>query len=317
MSVLIRNPGILTTVQDLGRTGFRRFGINPNGVMDTAAARTINIALGNDENAAVLEMHFPASEIEFEDDTTFALGGADFGAEVDGKPVSNWGTTVAEKGSILKFRGKVNGNRAYLAVKGGFDADAWLGSKSTNLVARVGGVSGRALAAGDVLKCASTNIGSSISIGRSLVPRYSRFPTLRIVAGAEFGLLTAISERTLFSEMFSLTKDSNRMGYRLSGEPLHLLHDKELVSSGTAFGTIQLPPGGQMIILMADHQTSGGYPRIGNVVSADLPVAAQLGPNDRVAFKLVSVADAEEIQMEFERELSLFKVGCSFRQHNF
>jgi len=317
MGILIRKPGILTTVQDLGRTGFRRFGINPNGVMDTAAARTINIALGNDENAAVLEMHFPAPEIEFHNHTTFALGGADFGAEVDGKAISNWRTVDAKKGAVLRFRSKVSGNRAYLAVKGGFDVDGWLGSKSTNLVAGVGGVSGRALAAGDVLECEGSKGESNISIGRSLIPRYSRFPTLRIVAGAEFALLTAIIERSLLSEMFDLTKDSNRMGFRLSGEPLHLLHYIELVSSGTAFGTIQLLPDGQMIILMADHQTSGGYPRVGNVISADLPVAAQLGPNDRVAFKLVSVADAQEIQMEFERELAVFKVGCRFRQHEY
>jgi antagonist of KipI len=315
MSLLIRKPGILTTVQDLGRSGSRRFGINPNGVMDTVAARAINIALGNDENDAVLEMHFPAAEIEFTDDTFFAIGGADFAAELNGKAISNWQTVKCQNGSILKFREKINGNCTYLAVKGSFDIDPWLDSKSTNLSAGVGGFSGRALIAEDKIPWARSQHGSSISIGRSLLPRYSRFPTLRIVPGGEFDLLSAISERLLLNEMFTVTKDSNRMGYRLEGKPIHLLHKKELVSSPTAFGTIQLLPDGQMVMLMADHQTSGGYPRIGNVISADLPIAAQLGPNDRVGFKLVDVGEAEEIRMQLEHELTLFKVACRLKQH--
>ena len=314
MSLLIRKPGILTTIQDLGRRGSRRFGINPNGVMDTIAARAINIALGNDEYEAVLEMHFPAAEIEFTDDAFLAIGGADFAPELDGARISNWQTVKGQKDSILKFPEKINGNRAYLAVKGGFDIELWLDSKSTNLAAGVGGFSGRALVAGDKIACTKSRDGSSISIGRSLLPRYSRFPTLRIIPGGEFDLLSAVSERFLLNEMFTLTKDSNRMGFRLEGKPIHLLHNKELVSSTTAFGTIQLLPDGQMVMLMADHQTSGGYPRIGNVISADLPIAAQLGPNDRVAFKFVDIHEAEEIQIKLEHELTLFKVACRLKQ---
>ena len=306
---------MLTTIQDLGRTGSRRFGINPNGVMDTLAARAINIALGNEENDAVLEMHFPAAEIEFVEETFVAISGADFGAELDGIPVSNWQTTNVGKSSVLKFRKKELGNRAYLAVKGGFKTDEWLGSRSTSLAAGVGGISGRALNAGDKLECDSSGAGHSISIGRSLIPRYSRFPTLRIVPGGEFELLSALSERVFLNEMFTLTKDSNRMGFRLEGEPLHLLHEKQLISSATAFGTVQLLPDGQIVILMADHQTSGGYPRLGNVISADLPIAAQLGPGDRVGFNLVSVGEAEEIRIKLEHELALFKVACRLKQH--
>jgi antagonist of KipI len=314
MSVLIRKPGILTTVQDLGRTGARRLGINPNGAMDTVAARAINIALGNDENSSVLEMHFPAVEIEFTQDTSFAISGADFGAELNGKSISNWQAAYAGKGSVLKFHQKFNGNRAYLAVKGGFKIDEWQGSTSTNIAAGVGGISGRALIAGDTIECESLQDLNSIFIGRSLIPRYSRFPTLRIVAGGEFKLLSAVSERILLNEMFTLTKDSNRMGYRLDGEQIHLLHEKELISSATSFGTVQLLPDGQMVILMADHQTSGGYPRVGNIISADLPIAAQLGPGDRIGFKIVSVGEAEEIAMKLEHELTLFKVACRLRQ---
>jgi antagonist of KipI len=315
MSLVIRKPGILTTVQDLGRFGSRRLGINPNGAMDAVAVRTINIALGNDETEAVLEMHYPAAEVEFTKETTFAISGADFAAEIDDKPISNWRTSNAAKGSILRFPEKISGNRAYLAVKGGFDIDPWLESTSTNLLAGTGGLDGRKLVAGDVLEYTNSVSGSTISIGRSLMPRYSRFPTLRIVPGGEFEDLSAISERTLLNEMFTLTKDSNRMGFRLEGDPIHLLHEKELVSSPTAFGTIQLLPDGQMVILMADHQTSGGYPRIGHVISADLPIAGQLGPGDRVGFKLVSVVEAEALLVEFSHELTLFKVACRLKHH--
>ena len=310
MSFVTRKPGILTTIQDLGRFGFRSLGVNPNGPMDTTATRLVNIALGNDENAAVLEMHFPAPEIEFSDDTAFCIGGADFAPELDGKPISNWTTQIARKDQRLKFRTRIFGNRSYLAVRGGCVSSEWLGSASTNLLASVGGNGGRALESGDTIDCERSHLEKTVCIGRSLIPNYSRFPAVRVIPGAEFELLTAISERAFQTEMFTLIGDSNRMGFRLKGEPLHPLHPKELVSAATAFGTIQLLPDGQMIVLMADHQTAGGYPRVGNIISADLPVAGQLGPSDRISFKVVSTAEAEAAQLAFERDLRFFKVGC-------
>ena len=309
MSLVIRKPGMLTTVQDLGRFGSRKLGVNPNGPMDTAAVRAINVALGNDENAAVLEMHFPAPEIEFDCDTVFCVGGADFSPMLDGKSIENYCTDTAKKGHVLKFTNKAWGNRAYFAVRGGLQTVKWLNSASTNILAGVGGHHGRALIAGDVIDCNESAINSPVKIGRSLIPRYSRFPTLRVVPSGEYDLFTALCERTFQHEMFTLTNDSNRMGFRLKGEPLHLLHPKELVSSATSFGTIQLLPDGQMIVLMADHQTAGGYPRIANIISADLPIAGQLGPSDRVSFKVVSVKEAEDAQLRFERDLRFFKVG--------
>lgn len=315
MSLRIRKPGILTTVQDLGRFGTRRLGVNANGPMDLAAVRAINISLGNDENDAVLEMHFPASEIEFDRDTAFCIGGADFGATLDSQPIENWCSATALKSQVLKFTKNISGNRAYLAVRGGLQIEKWLESSSTNILAGVGGHKGRALVAGDVVECSESTIRSSIRIGRSLVRRYSRFPTLRVVPSGEFELLTSLSECAFQNEMFTLTNDCNRMGFRLKGEPLHLLHPKELVSSATSFGTIQLLPEGQMIVLMADHQTAGGYPRIANIISADLPVAGQLGPGDKVSFKVVSVKEAEEAQLRFERDLRFFRVGINLQNN--
>jgi antagonist of KipI len=313
MSLLIRKPGILTTVQDLGRFGARRLGVNTNGPMDAASVRAINLALGNVEHAAVLEMNFPAPEIEFDRDTAFCIGGADLGVTLDGRSIENHCTANATTGQILRFTKRESGNRAYLTVRGGLQTDKWLDSSSTNILAGVGGLCGRALIAGDIVECGSSTIGPQIRIGRSLIPSYSRFPTLRVISSGEYELLTALSEHSLQNETFVLTNDSNRMGFRLKGKPLHFLHSVELLTSAASFGTVQLLPDGQMIVLMADHQTAGGYPRIANIISADLPIAGQLGPGDRVSFKVVSNTVAEEAGLRFERDLRFFKVGLSLQ----
>lgn len=318
MSLLVIKEGILTTIQDLGRFGHKRFGVNQTGVMDVAATRLINILLGNDQSESVLEMHFPAGEILFERATIFALGGADFYAELDGKPVDNWRSNFAKKGNVLRFKEKLGGNRAYLSVAGGLQIEKWLGSASTNLTASIGGYKGRPLQKGDRIglnrKSAARSEFLSRRISTSLVPPYSRFPTVRIIAGAEYELLTALSQKML-QQNFAISNDSNRMGFRLIGPPLDLSESKELLSSAVSFGTIQLLPDGQVIVLMADHQTSGGYPRIASVITRDLPLVAQLGPNDKIAFHLVSIEETENLAMEFESELNLLKVGCKFRGH--
>lgn len=312
MSLLIRKPGILTTVQDLGRDGWQRYGINPNGVMDRTAARLINVLLGNDESEAVLEIHFPAAEIEFETACSFAISGGEMGACLNDEEIQLWSTVAAAKGDVLTFARPVSGNRIYFAVAGGFEIEDWLGSRSTNLTAAIGGFSGRKLQAGDRIGFRKPETIGSRRIGPSLLPHYSCFPTVRVVAGGEFEMLTAISERSFLNESFTVTKDSNRMAFRLSRPSLHLLESKEMLSSAVTLGTIQLLPNGQMIVLMADHQTSGGYPRIANVIAADLPVLAQLGPGDKVGFHLVSVEEAEDLLMTFEKELCFLKLGVKF-----
>lgn len=305
----IRKPGILTTVQDLGRVGSRTLGINPNGAMDQAGVKLINALLGNDENEAVLEMHFPAAEIEFNVECSFAIGGADLGAELDGVAVKNWTSLTAGSNSVLRFTKPRFGTRAYLAAAGGFAIDEWLGSRSTNLLAGVGGLDGRKLKAEDVINLREPRTTKPHTIGPSMIPKYSRFPTVRVVASGEFDLLTAISEKAFLNDGFTVTNDSNRMGYRLSGPPLYLLHKKEMVSAAVTFGTIQLLPDSQLIVLMADHQTAGGYPRIANVISVDLPLLAQLGTNDGVSFHLVSIEEAERLAAEFERDLNRLRTG--------
>ena len=277
--------------------------------MDQTAARLVNTLLGNDENEAVLEMHFPSAEIGLDAECSFAIGGADFSATLNETAMRNWSSFTARKGDVIRFTKPVSGTRAYLAVAGGLAIDEWLGSRSTNLVANVGGLNGRKFQQGDRIELRDPRTVKPRTIAPSIIPRYSRFPTVRIVASGEFDLLTAISERALLQEGFTVTKNSNRMGYRLSGPPLHLLHKKEMVSAAVTFGTIQLLPDGQFIVLMADHQTAGGYPRIGNVISADLPLLAQLGPNDGVSFHLVAIEEAERISADFDRDLCRLRTG--------
>lgn len=313
MSLIIEKEGIFTTIQDLGRFGHKRFGINQTGVMDAAAARLINILLGNSQTEAVMEIHFPAGDILFEEETIFALSGADFNAELNCRPVDNWRSHFAEKGSVLKFKRKLLGNRAYLSIAGGVEIENWLGSASTNLTAEIGGYKGRTLKKDDRigLKSKAANPGFiSKHIAVSLIPLYSRFPTVRIIAGAEYEFLTTSSQEKL-NQNFVISNDSNRMGFRLIGEPIYLYEPKEFLSSAVNFGTIQLLPDGQLIVLMADHQTSGGYPRIANVITRDLPLVAQLGTNDKVAFQLVSNEEAENLAIEFEGEINLLRTGCS------
>ncbi len=317
MSIFVQKEGILSTVQDLGRIGFRHLGINPNGAMDKIAARLINVLLGNNENEAVLEMHFPAVKIFFEKDVGFALGGADFGAQLNNKNLENWKYYFAEKGSVLKFTKKVFGNRVYFSVRGGFEIEKWLGSSSTNLLAGVGGFSGRKLQNGDRLnfrrKMIDKKPENNYKLSNSIIPFYSRFPTVRVVAGAEFKFITAESEEVFSRKSFAITQNSNRMGFRLKGVPLALSRRKELVSSAVNFGTIQLLPDGQMIILMADHQTSGGYPRIANICEIDLPLVAQLGGGDTISFHIVSLEEAENLVLQREFELNYLKLGIKTR----
>ena len=316
MSLLIEKEGILTTVQDLGRESYRDLGINPGGVMDRTATRLINILLGNNEHEAVLEFHFPAGTIVFEQPAIFALGGADFDARLNGMNIENWRPYFAEPGAKLRFTNKSSGNRSYLSVRDGFSIDKWLGSCSTNLVAQAGGFNGRRLRSGDRIEFREQIFAEqklNYFISPSLIPFYRPFPTVRVVAGAEFELLSKDSYKAFSESTYIVSNQSDRMGYRLTGAPLKLTENIEILSSAVSFGTIQLLPDGNLIVLMADHQTTGGYPRLGHVISIDLPLLAQLGPGDKVGFHLVSIKEAENLLLNFENEVNLLKIGCRFR----
>lgn len=315
MSILVVKEGVLTTFEDMGRNGFRRFGVNPGGAMDSFAVRLINILLGNEENEAVLEMHFPAPVFKFEEDAFFALGGADFLACLDEVKLENWRIYKARKGNRLSFLQKISGARCYIAVKGGFQTGKWLGSASSNL--KVG--FGKNLQKGEriLFKLSGSQISTSeqfllsklsrYKISNSLIPRYSYFPTVRIIPGAEFDKLTAISVENLLKKSFKVSNQSDRMGFRLEGERLYLIDKTEMVSSAVNLGTIQLLPDGQLVILMADHQVSGGYPRIAHVAKVDLPLVAQLNPGDKLYFQMISESEAEDLFITREKEMKYLK----------
>ncbi|MBK7708979.1 MAG: biotin-dependent carboxyltransferase family protein [Acidobacteria bacterium] len=316
MGILIRKPGMLASFQDLGRNGFARFGINPGGVMDTAAARISNILCGNPDGEAVLEMHFPAPEIEFTEPVLFSLCGADFGGRLNDSEIEPWRLYAASAGDSLAFSRRVSGARAYLAVSGGFEIERWLGSGSTNIKAAIGGFRGRALIAGDRVgfgRTANRSPAPPLRASSRLLPIYRPIPTVRYVAGAEFELLPEESRRIFNERLFSISPRSDRMGFRLEGPTVALAEPFELVSSAVNFGTVQLLPDGQLIILMADHQTSGGYPRLANVIPTDLPLVAQLVAGDKIGFHSVSEDESERLYLEFEEDLSLLRAGCRFR----
>lgn len=320
MSILFQTNSVLTTVQDLGRNGFRRFGVNPTGAMDKQAAILCNLLLGNSENTGVLEMHFPAPAILFEENALIAIGGADFAAEIDNQKIENWRTVFVEKNSTLRFTARKTGARAYLAIKNGFQIEPWLGSQSTNLTARAGGFAGRALRANDRLFFAAQTPIVKPRFNRRIAPDligfYSDFPTVRVVVNRDFDGLTVESYRLFQTASFTVGADSNRMGFRLRGEPLELDNaaerSTERLSAAVNFGTIQLLPDKQLIVLMADHQTTGGYPRLGDVAAVDLPIFAQLSGGDRVYFQIISLAAAEELYLERETKLNRLRTASQF-----
>ena len=320
MSIVVQKPGIQTTVQDLGRFRYQKMGINPSGVMDPVAARLVNILLGNRDDEAVLEMHYPASHFHFGADAICAIGGADFAPSIDGIAVDNWRAFSVPKDSILTFGAKRAGSRTYLAVAGGFDIEDWLGSASTNLAAKEGGFYGRMLRAGDEIGLglvSESNLPVSPGkISRSLIPSYSSHPVVRVIAGAEFDCINNKGRKTFLKNDFSISADSNRMGFRLVGEQIALSAPLELLSSAVSVGTIQLLPDGQLIVLMADHQTTGGYARIAHVISYDLPLVAQLGTNDKITFQLVDIMEAEDLAIQFEKNLSFLRAACRFQTNS-
>ena len=328
----IVGAGLQTTVQDLGRPTHMRQAIPAGGAMDRAACRVANLLAGNRDDAAVLEATLIGPAIAFQSPTVFAITGGDLSPTLDGRPIPNWRPIRAAGGSVLHF-GRANaGCRAYVAFGGGIDVPLVFGSRATYLRASFGGLDGRALRADDTLSLAepaalACAIAASLaaetddhaamiarwSAGATLRPHYSSEPTLRLIEGTHTNLLTDASRRALFESRFRVSSSSDRMGYRLEGETMSLARPTELLSEAVAFGTMQLPPGGSPIVLMADRQTTGGYPRIGEVASVDLPLVAQLKPGDFVRFRPVSLRDAQAEYLAWENELAQARAGLEWR----
>ena len=304
----VKKPGLLTTVQDLGRPNAIAAGVPPGGAMDRFAHRAANLLVANDEGAATLECTLSGPELVALHSCLVAVTGADFDPRVNGESVPMWTGMFLSREDVLTFAGRRQGGRAYIAVAGGIAADRWLGSMSTNLMTGRGGMHGRQLLAGDVVAAAGEARAPAVSgrqLGPQLRPDYAN-RTLRAIAGPHIRRLGAEGRKALFNAEFKVSRDADRMGYRLEGASLEASGD-ELLSFGLAAGAVQVPHSGQPILLMADHQTAGGYPVVATVASAAMPVAAQLLPGDRLTFAEVSVEAALKLRAAQRAALDLLK----------
>ncbi len=308
-------PGWCTTVQDLGRHGYQHYGLSPGGAMDRRSLVAVNRLVGNHDGDAALEITLIGPELVFETDTIVALGGADLTASIDGAPVPLWTSVLARARSRLTFGARRAGARCYLAVAGGFDMPLHGGSRSTHLSTRPEGVQGRILAAGETLMGRSPTSRHHASIGRSLPtdvhPVFEHHARLRILPGPHQEAFSADAWSLLTTTPYTITSRSDRMGYRLEGRGLTQAGSFPWISEGTVMGALQVPPDGQPILLMADRSTTGGYPQIAVVISADLPLAAQLLPGDQMMFTPATLAEARSALQEQWHTLERLLPRCS------
>ena len=314
--ITILKAGLQTTVQDIGRHGYQQYGVTVSGAMDPISSRVANILTGNSEDAPLLEITWSGPEIRFEKDSLISLCGGDLSPAINGKPISGWRPILVKKGDRLSFGKCLRGLRAYLAIAGGIQVPQVMDSHSTYLKAGIGGYHGRALKKGDQLdvmapspfietlikqppiKLNWTAAGFALSIFRPSA-------TFRVIPGKQADLFNNQSLLDFYHSPYKITLDSDRMGYRLHGNQLLLKKDAEILSDGVTFGSIQVPLNGQPIILMADRQTTGGYPRIGEVASADLPALAQVLPNTEIRFQEVTLEEAQSSFIIQEKNIAL------------
>ncbi|WP_233236896.1 biotin-dependent carboxyltransferase family protein [Bordetella sp. LUAb4] len=311
----VERPGMLSTLQDIGRHGHQQYGVSVNGPMDEWSHRLANALVGNDEDAAVLECTLTGPRVAFAENTLVALCGARMRITANGQPIAQDTAVLLRRGTVLDVGERLHGARLYLAVRGGFAAEPVLGSRSTNIRAGFGGHDGRALKRGDrvlvgraardlpVLRIEKLMVQSGMPVltAEKVAVAATTYTTehtehaqaIRFIPGPHWPAFTRAAQDQLSTLSYTVTQQSDRMGARLQGEALKLHTPLELISEATAFGTIQVPPDGQPIVLMADRQSAGGYPKIAYVASADLPLLAQAMPGDALRFTAVRQADAE------------------------
>ncbi|WP_043929776.1 biotin-dependent carboxyltransferase family protein [Bacillus sp. EB01] len=326
--ITVVKPGLLTSVQDLGRYGFQKYGVIASGVMDQIAHRIANILVGNEDNEPTLEITLLGPILRFEKDCLISICGGDLSPSINGLPVRTWRTIFVKGGSELRFGPAVTGTRVYLAVAGGITVPEVMNSKSTYLRAGIGGYQGRALQQGDVIRLTTPGDLSTAmmeylegqtgnkpfaemdwSISSTLIPIHRKDMPIRVIKGKQFHLFDEESKRKIFSDRFEVSPQSDRMGYRLKGPQLRLEIPEELISEAVSFGSIQVPAEGNPIVLLADRQTTGGYPKIGQIATVDLPLIAQAKPGDYISFKHVTHKEAQLLFLEREENLKQLKNG--------
>lgn len=305
--------GLLSTIQDKGRFGWQKYGVIVSGAMDQEAMCIANWLVGNDESAATIEMTYAGPALYFEVSTWIAICGGNFNPLLDGQSVPNWRSVWIPQGSLLKFQAAQTGCRAYLAVAGGFEVDKVMDSRSTYLKAGLGGFQGRVLKTGDLLPIQKQQEPSPALkrtnwyVSSEIHPNIIEENTIRVIIGKQFDLFSTKSKLYFFSQPFEISTQSDRMGYRLKGASLTLESPLEMISEAVVCGTIQVPADGSPIILLQDHQTIGGYPKIAEVISVDLTKLAQMQPGKKVYFQEVSVETAQQLYRQRQKELRLLQ----------
>ena len=311
MSMVVIKPGMLSSFQDAGRHGHQPLGISVVGAMDQRAHRLANILVGNDAQTASLEITLTGPTLKFKEPCCIALSGADLSATLNGQTVALNRPLIVRPQDELAFGARKHGTRCYLAVHGGFALTPVLGSTSTYLRSHFGGWHGRALQKGDEIALARPLKNKSLeAVAMELWAIKIYLPAaiadssrqrIRLIKSALWNEFTPESCVALLTETFRVSPDSERMGYRLTGTPLLMSKPRQLLSEATTFGTIQVPAGGQPIILMADRQTTGGYPKMAYVATVDLPLLAQRAPGDTLKFEAITLERAQELDAARER----------------
>ena len=286
-TIKILDAGLLTTVQDLGRYGFQRYGVSASGVMDEYSAKIANKLVGNKVGEAVLETTLKGVQIEFLQNTAVAITGGNCDVTLNGTKIELWQSYLVNRGDILKMGICRSGLRNYLAFAGGIDVPIIMNSKSTNLKAKVGGFNGRKLMTGDVLSVGVGSLETPLTLNKHYIPTYSKDIKVGVILGQQDDHFTEAGIKTFLNETYTVTQESDRMGIRLSsvsGATIEHKNGADIISDGITFGAIQVPGSGQPIVMMADRQTTGGYTKIGNVISSDLAKLAQATPGTKVKF---------------------------------
>lgn len=303
--IRVLQAGMLTTVQDAGRHGYQASGVAVGGAMDDYAFRIANWLVDNSENQAVLEITMLGPKLLFEVDAIIAISGAELSAQIDNQPIANWRSHFIKAGSILSFGNVLLGCRAYLAVAGGIKVAPVMGSRSTDMRAKIGGVSGRALQKGDVVAIISSAQSDykSVHLAAEDTPDYHDDVEIGVIVGPQAEYFTERGIADFFSSPYKVTGDANRMGYRLEGTKIEHVAASDIISDAISFGSVQVPGSGQPIIMMADRQTTGGYAKIAAVITADLYRLAQLKPGDSIAFRRVEVEEAQRRLRRYREHL--------------
>lgn len=309
MGIRILKGGLLTTVQDLGRTGYQSQGFGVAGVMDVRSFKIANLLLDNPENEAVLEFTLIGPTLEFTSATIIAITGGDFQPSVNGEPVPMYTAIYMNKGDILKFGSARTGSRGYVAFSSYLDIPVVMGSRCTNLKSKIGGFKGRKLMADDYIGFRIKRRYLPFFLSRKLnINEFDQEDaTLRVVMGPQDNMFSKQGIETFLTNEYTVTSDFDRMGCRLEGPFIAPKTTSDIISEGIALGSIQVPSHGKPIILLADRQTTGGYAKIGTVATVDIPKLVQRKTDHKIRFQAITVQEAQKLYLEEEKEYTAMR----------